>query len=146
MNNDYEIRQDEKGHLVIRGENNHPEGSMLLRTHGKKVKRMTGADYTVLEKNVYLLGVYGKRHGRDTRKHEIKEYLPVSQKLYEDDIKKASKKYNSKVSAIFENIPGYLSTHEKKVILKRIKGNSFSEYDESLREMFSDEAIDRLYN
>ena len=52
--------------------------------------------------------------------------------LYRDDIRKAAKKYNSKVSAIFENIPGYLSTHEKKVILRRIKGNSFSDYDEPL--------------
>ena len=52
--------------------------------------------------------------------------------LYRDDIRKASKKYNSKVSAIFENIPAYLSTHEKKVVLRKIKGNSFSEYDEPL--------------
>ena len=34
--------------------------------------------------------------------------------LYRDDIKKASQKYNSRVSAIFDNIPGYLSRHEKK--------------------------------
>ena len=38
--------------------------------------------------------------------------------LYKDDIKKASKKYNSKVSAIFDNIPSFLSTHEKKVQIK----------------------------
>jgi len=52
--------------------------------------------------------------------------------LYRDDIRKASKKYNSKVSALFENIPAYLSTHEKKVVLRKIKGNSFSEYDEPI--------------
>lgn len=53
--------------------------------------------------------------------------------LYKDDIKKASKRYSSKVSAIFENVPGYLSTHEKKVVLAEIddsKNASFSRYDE----------------
>lgn len=52
--------------------------------------------------------------------------------LYRDDIKKSAKRYNSKVSAIFENIPGYLSTHEKKVILSKlnISSNDFSQYDE----------------
>lgn len=34
--------------------------------------------------------------------------------LYRDDIRKAARRYNSKASAIFENIPAYLSTHEKK--------------------------------
>ena len=44
--------------------------------------------------------------------------------LYRDDIKKAAKKYNSRVSAIFENIPAYLSTHEKKIVLKDIEENA----------------------
>lgn len=35
--------------------------------------------------------------------------------LYRNDIKKTAKKYSSKVSALFENIPAYLSTHEKKL-------------------------------
>lgn len=53
--------------------------------------------------------------------------------LYKNDIFKASKKYSSKVSALFENIPGYLSTHEKKVVLSKIDSNStFSKYDEPL--------------
>ena len=55
--------------------------------------------------------------------------------LYRDDIRKASRRYNSKVSAIFENIPGYLSTHEKKIVLTEIdKSNAatFSKYDEPL--------------
>lgn len=51
--------------------------------------------------------------------------------LYRDDIKKAAKRYNSKVSALFENIPAYLSTHEKKVVLKEIEERaSFDRYDE----------------
>ena len=52
--------------------------------------------------------------------------------LYRDDIKKAAKKYKSKVSALFENIPDYLSTHEKKVTLSQIDSSSptFEKYDE----------------
>ena len=53
--------------------------------------------------------------------------------LYRDDIKKSAKKYNSKVSAIFENIPGYLSTQEKKIVLKEIDAaGTFDKYDEPL--------------
>lgn len=53
--------------------------------------------------------------------------------LYRDDIKKAAKHYNSKVSAIFENIPTFLSTHEKKIVLNTIDTNGvFSRYDEPL--------------
>ncbi len=53
--------------------------------------------------------------------------------LYRDDIRKAAKKYKSKVSAIFENIPGYLSAHEKRVVLSEIDDNGkFDRYDEPL--------------
>ena len=53
--------------------------------------------------------------------------------LYRDDIKKAAKRYHSRVSALFENIPAYLSTHEKKIVLKDIeKGATFDRYDEPL--------------
>ncbi len=53
--------------------------------------------------------------------------------LYRDDIKKSAKRYNSKVSAIFENIPAFLSTHEKKIVLSEIDKNGvFSRYDEPL--------------
>lgn len=53
--------------------------------------------------------------------------------LYQDDIKKAAKRYNSRVSALFENIPAYLSTHEKKVVLREIdERGSFDRYDEPL--------------
>lgn len=53
--------------------------------------------------------------------------------LYRDDIKKAAKRYNSKVSAIFENIPAYLSTHEKRIVLSEIDENGrFDKYDEPL--------------
>ncbi len=53
--------------------------------------------------------------------------------LYRDDIKKAAKHYNSRVSAVFENVPAYLSTHEKKIVLNRIEpGSTFDKYDEPL--------------
>ena len=53
--------------------------------------------------------------------------------LYRDDIKKAAKRYNSKISAIFEYIPSYLSTHEKRVVLSKIeKDATFDKYDEPL--------------
>ena len=53
--------------------------------------------------------------------------------LYRDDIKKVAKRYNSKVSAIFENVPAFLSTHEKKIVLSEIDKNGiFSRYDEPL--------------
>lgn len=53
--------------------------------------------------------------------------------LYRDDIKKAAKKYNSRVSALFENIPAYLSTHEKKIVLNDIEESAtFDRYDEPL--------------
>ena len=53
--------------------------------------------------------------------------------IYRDDIKKAAKRYSSKVSAVFENIPGSLSTHEKKIVLSEIDDSNaatFSKYDE----------------
>ncbi len=53
--------------------------------------------------------------------------------LYRDDIKKASLRYNSRVSALFENIPGYLSTHEKKIVLSQIDADGrYAQYDDPL--------------
>ncbi len=70
-------------------------------------------------------------NGRDFYKADVAKREILS--LYKDDINKSAKKYNSKVSALFENIPGYLSTHEKRVVLKSIDdGAVFSKYDEPL--------------
>ena len=70
-------------------------------------------------------------NNRDFYKADIVKREILS--LYKDDINKAAKRYNSKVSAVFENIPGYLSTHEKKVVLNKIdEGAVFSKYDEPL--------------
>jgi len=47
--------------------------------------------------------------------------------LYRDDIKKASNKYKYKVSALFENIPGYLSKHEKRISLNNLFSTDVSD-------------------
>ena len=65
-------------------------------------------------------------HSSDIEKRDILN-------LYRDDIKKVSKRYSSKVSALFENIPGYLSTHEKKIVLSQIDERArYSQYDDPL--------------
>ncbi|MBQ8802770.1 MAG: ATP-binding protein [Tyzzerella sp.] len=71
------------------------------------------------------------KNGRDFAAADVEKRDIIG--LYRDDIKKAAKRYNSRVSALFENIPAYLSTHEKKVVLKDIEvGASFDRYDEPL--------------
>ena len=53
--------------------------------------------------------------------------------MYRDDIKKAARKYRSRVSAVFEHIPATLSTHEKKLVIRDIEpGGTFSLYDDPL--------------
>lgn len=44
--------------------------------------------------------------------------------LYKDDISKIDVKYRSKVSSIFDQIPSFLSQHEKRVRLSNIEKNS----------------------
>lgn len=71
------------------------------------------------------------KNGRDFAAADVEKRDILE--LYRDDIKKAAKKYNSRVSAIFENIPAYLSTHEKKIVLRDIEeGATFDRYDEPL--------------
>ena len=73
-----------------------------------------------------------KKNGRDFHAADVEKRDIL--KLYEDDIKKAAKKYKSKVSAIFDNIPGFLSTHEKRVVLSKVDSDNgtFDRYDEPL--------------
>lgn len=71
------------------------------------------------------------KNGRDFSAADVEKRDILE--LYRDDIKKAAKRYHSRVSALFENIPAYLSTHEKKVVLKEIEeGASFDRYNEPL--------------
>lgn len=65
-------------------------------------------------------------YASDVEKRDILE-------LYRDDIKKAARRYSSRVSGLFEQVPGYLSAHDKKVVLSAIKADErFSEYDDPL--------------
>lgn len=56
----------------------------------------------------------------DTEKRDIL-------KLYRNDIMKISSQYRSKVLAIFDQIPGLLSQHEKRVVFKDIAEGSYSD-------------------
>ena len=52
--------------------------------------------------------------------------------LYRNDIMKIKAQYRSKVLAIFDQIPGLLSRHEKRVVFNRIVGGSTAEqYEET---------------
>ncbi len=69
--------------------------------------------------------------GKSFYEADMQKRLIIS--LYQDDIKKAAKKYQSKVSAVFENIPGFLSQHEKRVVLNQISGGTtFVQFDDPL--------------
>ena len=52
--------------------------------------------------------------------------------LYRDDIMKIKARYRSKVLALFDQIPGLLSRHEKRVVFNDIAPNSYAEqYEET---------------
>lgn len=53
-------------------------------------------------------------------------------KLYREDIMKINAQYRSKVISIFDQIPGLLSQHEKRVVFKQIQEGSYAEqYEET---------------
>lgn len=53
--------------------------------------------------------------------------------LYRKDIQKVSSRYRSKVASLFEYLPSYLSTHEKKIVLSKIDdAGEFNRYDDPL--------------
>lgn len=53
--------------------------------------------------------------------------------LYRDDIQKVARRYRSKVSTLFEYLPGFLSTHEKKIVLSKVdRSGEFNRYDDPL--------------
>lgn len=52
--------------------------------------------------------------------------------LYRNDIMKIPAAYKNKVATIFDQIPGLLSQHEKRVVFKKIgEGNRFENYEDS---------------
>lgn len=56
----------------------------------------------------------------DTEKRDIL-------KLYREDIMKIKSPYKSKVLSIFDQLPGLLSQHEKRVVFKNVEKGSYSE-------------------
>ncbi len=53
-------------------------------------------------------------------------------KLYRQDIMRIDSSYKSKVLAIFDQIPGLLSRHEKRVVFNDVKkGSSFEQYEDT---------------
>lgn len=61
--------------------------------------------------------------------------------LYRSDIMKIDARYRSKVLAIFDQIPGLLSRHEKRVVFNRIVANSTAEQYEETFFWLSDSMI-----
>lgn len=47
--------------------------------------------------------------------------------LYKDDIKKSKAQYRAKVAAVFDQIPGLLSRHEKRVVFNKVSEGSYAE-------------------
>lgn len=74
-----------------------------------------------MPKPVVLFVTNGKDFGSaDIEKRDIL-------KLYRNDIMKINAQYRSKVLAIFDQIPGLLSQHEKRVVFKEVQEGSFAE-------------------
>lgn len=104
-------------------------GKALTQTMHAKAMRLF-REYMLVGGMPQSLVAYAA-NGRDFYASDIEKRDILG--LYRDDIKKASKRYSSKISALFENIPGYLSTHEKKVVLNRIEeGARYAQYDDPL--------------
>ncbi len=62
-------------------------------------------------------------------------------KLYREDIMKINARYRSKVLAIFDQIPGFLSQHEKRVMFKQLQDGSYAEQYEETFFWLSDSMI-----
>ena len=62
-------------------------------------------------------------------------------KLYREDIMKIDMRYRSKVLAIFDQIPGFLSQHEKRVVFKKLQDGSYADQYEETFFWLSDSMI-----
>ncbi|MDD2233133.1 MAG: AAA family ATPase [Sphaerochaetaceae bacterium] len=68
--------------------------------------------------------------GKDFEKADIEKRDIL--KLYRDDIMKIKSSEKAKVLSIFDQLPGLLSSHEKRVIYKRIqKGSTSDQYEDT---------------
>ena len=88
-----------------------------------------------MPKPVVLFIESGKKFSKvDAEKRDIL-------KLYRNDIMKIKSQYRSKVLAIFDQIPGLLSQHEKRVVFKDIQEGSFADQYEDTFFWLSDSMI-----
>ena len=62
-------------------------------------------------------------------------------KLYREDIMKIDMRYRSKVLAIYDQIPGFLSQHEKRVVFKKLQDGSYADQYEETFFRLSDSMI-----
>ncbi len=62
-------------------------------------------------------------------------------KLYREDIMKIKAQYRSKVLSIYDQIPGFLSRHEKRVVFKQIQEGTYAEQYEETFFWLSDSMI-----
>lgn len=62
-------------------------------------------------------------------------------KLYREDIMKIDARYRSKVLAIYDQIPAFLSQHEKRVIFKKLQDGSYADQYEETFFWLSDSMI-----
>jgi len=68
-------------------------------------------------------------------------------KLYREDIMKIDERYQSKVLAIFDQIPSFLSQHEKRIVFNDIeKGSFFAQYTESFFWLGNARMINECFN
>ncbi|MCD8048133.1 MAG: ATP-binding protein [Clostridia bacterium] len=68
--------------------------------------------------------------GRDFQAADVEKRDILN--LYRDDILKINTRYRSKVLAIFDQIPGFLSKHEKRVVLSSVAaGSAIDQYSDT---------------
>lgn len=81
---------------------------------------------------------------------DLKEVNRVKQrivKLYRDDIAKFAKGYESKVLAIFDEIPEQLTKHEKKFSLASLNKNArFREYEDAFMWLSESKVVNHCFN
>ena len=67
--------------------------------------------------------------------------------LYRNDINKADQKYRSKIASVFEQIPTFLSHHEKRVRLSNIEEKStYPEYEDAFVWLEESMMVNECYN
>ena len=76
--------------------------------------------------------------------HRVKQRIL---KLYREDISKFAKGYESKVLAIFDEIPSQLTKHEKKFSLSSLNKNArFREYEDSFMWLSESKIVNHCFN